>query len=897
MLFLCLKRGDNLADGTIIIDTKIDNSGVKSDLKTTQKTMNRLKSVFGDFGNEISKAFSKGSNSADNYNSKLEKAQEAIKKEQLLISELQQKYDAIKNKDVVPSSLGKMDKEISKALKEFDILLQRQDEAKQKMNNLDFGVETSELKSARAEYQSIYDEVSKTGAKLDIMQEKAEKLRMNPEMSLEAIGLKNKIELASDKIARLKKESEQLGDTASRSFKKTKNSILSTEPAIKGMQRGFVRLKSIVAGALVFNVISSGLRNLQEYLWSVLKTNQQFVNSISQIKGNLMTAFNPIYEAVLPALNAMANALANVTRYIAAFISALFGKTILQSSKGAKALNNQVKAIKGVGSSAKKTAKEVKEASKSLASFDEINSISENRDSDSGNAGGGGGIGSGEIAPQFPAGESNEVYDNIKRQIDSITLIMSTAFLALGAILTFTGANIPLGIGLMLLGAAGMASLITENWGKMNANISERLTIIAALLSTSLLVLGAIFALSGANVPLGISLMIIGATGLATDAAISWGLLSNECITALTGIMSFVGGCFLALGAILCLSGANLPLGIALLLLGAVSLASAIGLNWNATTDNVSTTIMVITGIVGGALLALGAVLTFSGANLPLGIALMVLGAAVLATALVLNWSAVSEETKNTISIIAGIVGVALLVLGAVLTFSGANILLGIALLAAGAALLAPVLAQNWDAIKSSVQTVLSGIFSIVSAATLVLGIILCFSGVGIPLGLGLIFAGAKGIKKAEEWNSNKLTRKIKDFANGIIDIFERAVNFIIDKLNSISFTIPDWFPVGGGTTFGFNIKSVSIPRLAQGSVVPPNREFLALLGDNKKETEIVSPLSTMKQALAEVMNELGNTGGNTVVLELDGREVGRVFLPLIRKEERRKGLQLGGAY
>ena len=141
----------------------------------------------------------------------------------------------------------------------FHPLLQRQDEAKQKMNNLDFGVETSELKSARAEYQSIYDEVSKTGAKLDIMQEKAEKLRMNPEMSLEAIGLKNKIELASDKIARLKKESEQLGDTASRSFKKTKNSILSTEPAIKGMQRGFVRLKSIVAGALVFNVISSGL--------------------------------------------------------------------------------------------------------------------------------------------------------------------------------------------------------------------------------------------------------------------------------------------------------------------------------------------------------------------------------------------------------------------------------------------------------------------------------------------------------------------------------------------------------------------------------------------------------------------------------------------------------------
>ena len=70
----------------------------------------------------------------------------------------------------------------------------------------------------------------------------------------------------------------------------------------------------------------------------------------------------------------------------------------------------------------------------------------------------------------------------------------------------------------------------------------------------------------------------------------------------------------------------------------------------------------------------------------------------------------------------------------------------------------------------------------------------------------------------------------------------------------------------------------MTIPRLAQGTVVPPNREFLAVLGDNKQETEVVSPLSTMKQAVLEALREAGGIGNGTVtvVVNLDGREVAR---------------------
>lgn len=122
---------------------------------------------------------------------------------------------------------------------------------------------------------------------------------------------------------------------------------------------------------------------------------------------------------------------------------------------------------------------------------------------------------------------------------------------------------------------------------------------------------------------------------------------------------------------------------------------------------------------------------------------------------------------------------------------------------------------------------------------------------------------------------------KIIGFIEGLINKVIDGINWLIDQLNKISFEVPDWVPDIGGKSFGFNISHVSevkLPRLATGAVVPPNREFLAMLGDNKKETEIVSPLSTMKQALMEALQESGAAGGGdvTIVVNLDGREVAR---------------------
>ena len=104
----------------------------------------------------------------------------------------------------------------------------------------------------------------------------------------------------------------------------------------------------------------------------------------------------------------------------------------------------------------------------------------------------------------------------------------------------------------------------------------------------------------------------------------------------------------------------------------------------------------------------------------------------------------------------------------------------------------------------------------------------------------------------------------LKGILNVIIDIVEGSINRIIGALNAISFDIPDIVPGIGGKHIGFNITPVSLPRLASGTVVPrQSREFAAILGDNNRETEVVSPLSTMKQAMIEALSESGFGGGN----------------------------------
>ena len=147
----------------------------------------------------------------------------------------------------------------------------------------------------------------------------------------------------------------------------------------------------------------------------------------------------------------------------------------------------------------------------------------------------------------------------------------------------------------------------------------------------------------------------------------------------------------------------------------------------------------------------------------------------------------------------------------------------------------------------------------------------------------------------------------LKGVWNLIVGTVEGAINFIIDginllisALNKIHFEVPDWVPLVGGKSFGINItpvSRVSLPRLASGAVIPPNREFMAVLGDQKSGTNIETPLATMVQAFKQAINETGGMGGRqiTVVMQLDHRELGRAVYNLNNEETQRVGVKLAG--
>ena len=126
------------------------------------------------------------------------------------------------------------------------------------------------------------------------------------------------------------------------------------------------------------------------------------------------------------------------------------------------------------------------------------------------------------------------------------------------------------------------------------------------------------------------------------------------------------------------------------------------------------------------------------------------------------------------------------------------------------------------------------------------------------------------------------------------------GINAVINALNGLSFDLPDIF---GGGHVGFNISTLTapqIPYLAQGAVIPANREFLAVLGDQSHGTNVEAPLDTIKQAVAEVMEDLqaGQMAGFEAVvsvlreilsavygIELTDEDVGRAVQRWQRKQ------------
>lgn len=642
--------------------------------------------------------------------------------------------------------------------------------------------------------------------------------------------------------------------------------------------------------------MTEGFKNLAQFSSGTNKSLSNLKSSLTQLKNALATAFAPILQTIEPILTRFINMLSKAADYIARFTAALTGKS--SYTRATKVQEDYAKSIEGTGAAAE-------DASKSMAKFDEINQIT-TKDASSGGSGG-----SSETSPAdmfetvaiepldfaswgeaFSAmldkilvdgipklkeafasfadwlnGFSSKLYEaftfpDVLEKVSQLGRDLANAFNGLVDQINWTSLGVALGAGLNLAIAFLVNFIYTFDWMKLGAKLAAMFNAMVSEIdwySVGMLLWAkfkiALETLAGflLNVDMkelahAASQLIIGFFDSMSDTiqSIDWQALGHQIAEFLANIdwAGVADSFFEAIGSALG--------GLAAFLWGLIEDA------WNSVVDwwhevayeDGKFTIKGLLNGIADALKSIGQWIKehifqpfIDGFKKAFGIA---------------SPSKVMAEQGGFV--IDGLLN---------------GIKKGIQ----------PVI-DLFTKLKEKIENILKKISEFVSN----------------------VFAG----DWKDAWSG--ITDIFKDAWNGIIGFLEDAVNLIIDginwmisKLNTFSITTPEWLnklsvTKGlGGKTFGFNIPtlaSVQLPRLASGAVIPPNREFMAVLGDQKSGTNIETPLATMVQAFKQAINETGGMGGRqiTVVMQLDHRELGRAVYNLNNEETQRVGVRLAGA-
>ena len=533
------------------------------------------------------------------------------------------------------------------------------------------------------------------------------------------------------------------------------------------------------------------------------KTLDAPANQLRVLKAEVNMAAREIGNLFIPALNAIlpyAIAGAKVIGSLAASIAGLFGvkKEGIGSATESVAENTET-----FTQNLEESQKEAKKLKSYLLGIDELNVINPNTDS-----------GEDGSAFEFPLPDYDFMEDLVESKVDEITEGMME-WLGITGEMTSWADLFNTNLGKILLSVAGIGTAFAL-W-KIGSGV---LTFVDKLPSTTKILDAFAKGLTGFFKGFAVGAIIAGAIA---GAAYLISLTDDT----MTKIGAIVSAGFLAVGAILAFTG-NIPLGIALMAVGAVAMGSAIAMNTTALSDEIKGVIATITAVVSVALLAVGAVLAFTGGPplLPIGLALLAGGALTLATTVVPNWNYLVDALQGPIGLITAIVSGALLATGIILLISGVGIPIGLALLAAGAVGLVTVAAVNWNATVDILKTVFSSILAVVSGALLVVGVLLCLSGAGIGLGLALIAAGLAGSFVAWKLDDNPVTNFVKNMANGVINI----INGIIDAINEIFHIKFDGLKIGDIQVIpAFDFRMLNIPKIplmADGAYDIPNGQL-----------------------------------------------------------------------
>lgn len=635
-----------------------------------------------------------------------------------------------------------------------------------------------------------------------------------------------RLNAAKEKAADLQKQVAGAQKSAQALAPTTKALSLAAEKAEKSFNKLVGRIKGLAKRVFIFTIITAALRKIKQYMWSAIQTNDDAMNAVARLKGELRTLAQPIVNIAIPAFTALAKIITYTLTGASRLLSLLFGSTYSASKKAAKSLNDQQNAIEGVGSAAKK-------ASKYLAPFDELNTISGND--------AGGGSESGGNAVNFDS--------DIGSGVNAVMALMTgIALLAIGAILTFSG-HVGVGIAMMVAGALTVYGVYASDGGEAAKTLVETgLSKILIAIGPMIAILGVVLMLTG-NIPWGLGLLIAGIALFAVgEVAENWDLLGTNLVGALANMLIDISPYIALFGAVLLFVPGQQALGIGLIIAGiALFAVGEVGANWELLGTNLTSALTKIFSEISPYIAVFGLLLAMVPGMMAVGIGMIVAGSAMFAFSVIApNWDSITQALRGPLGKTLAMIGGFLVVLGLMLIFSGVGIPLGIGMLLAGGVSLAAAIAPNWDFIRDKIKNVWQKIKEFWNSYIAPVFTAAWWLNLGKTIMNGLI----SGIERGINW----VLGGVSDMVNGITGILNKIPGVNIGRVN--------W-------------GNVHIPRLAQGAVIPANREFLAVLGDQKHGTNIEAPLDTIKQAVAEVLGQ-GSDRPITIIVQMDGKEMFR---------------------
>ncbi len=701
----------------------------------------------------------------------------------------------------------------------------------------------------------------------------------------------------------------------------------SIERSQKSAGKFSMRLREVLRSALVFTVVSQALAEFREWMGKVVTANDETRAAIARLKGSLLTLAQPLIEVIIPAFTRFVDMLTRIVSMAARFTAALFGTTADKASDAAENLYEETDAIESTGEAAK-------EAEKSLASFDEINQLAGGKEK---NANQNQQQQGQPIKPDFSV-VKNSVQDAISAILE---MLVGTALLAIGAVLTFTGANIPIGLALMVMGALSIVDAVTSNPDAiktlLQGGLGEALTAIGPLVA----VIGVLLTVMG-HLAIGISLIIFGSSIWSVGKAFGdEGDFVQNILTRLSQAATAIGPLIAVIGVLLVVMGRVLQ-GVAFIVAGAAlwSVGKAFG-DEGDFVQNILTRLQEAAAVIGPLIAVIGIVLLVAN-QIAIGIGLIIAGIALWSFG-VADFDGGNGIGSAIVSALLNVftqIGPYIALIGVMLVFVPGMQAVGIGMIVAGVAMFAAgEIGMNWELLSTDLVTGLLTILNDISPYIALLGLILIFVPGMQAIGIGLLIAGIGLFAFTEislNWDSivdmlSSALEAIKNWWNTNVakfftleywkDLGENIINGFLDGLKAAWETVVswakgvvDWFKnlftgasdsanisvnsatasSGNGKMYSPRLALKDIPALARGAVIPPNREFLAVLGDQKNGKNIEAPVSEIEAAVARGMQNSGG-GSQTVILEVDRQVLGRVTYQLNKEQTRRFGVDLVG--